>query len=300
MYTVDFYKSKMDAAPSSSTPMAQPTIEAMLKEAAPSYKRVHVPPFSIAIDGQNVSPIYWHERVIPAGARVSITVEPKFSIVLGIISIVSAVYAYTQIPDIPDTGESTPDGSSVYKASAQLNQAKVFGIRPEIFGHMPRFPDLMAAGHKDYIDNEEWAYYPFYVGEGRFAIDDALLAFTSVKNYPGDVFLEFAGPGELLDNPAAQNMYTAPEVGQTTSGSQEIKYDALNLSDESWTYSFEGKTITSKFDGQLATFPFLVGQEFRLPSDNFIYRVESLAGSTNETATLSRRFNITRDFGGLF
>lgn len=310
MYTVSYYKSKLAKRPASTYTFDYvhgETIERMLiekskKDGVSKYERLNVPLYSIVANDELVPPALWESFKIRDGMRLHIIVEPKgANIVLAIIAVISAAYAYTQIPDLPDDNGSVPEGKSVYKASGQTNAAKPNGIVPQYFGRMPIYPDRITAGYRQYEGDDEWYYVLLCVGLGKYEIEQVKLAYTDASNYAGDMFFNFYEPGESVsDNPAARNIYTAPEVGRTSSGAIELKFDSLDLSSENWTYDFSGKTITSKFGGLPTNFPFAVDEEFKIPGDGNVYRVDAISGDSNETATVSRGYYVNfRNIGGL-
>lgn len=299
MYTVSLYKSKLAKRPDNLYTfdhVHDETIEQMLikqstKDGESHYERLNVPLYSIAANDEIVSPALWDSFVIRDGMRLHIVVEPKVNFIPAIIALVAAAYAYTQIPDIPDDKGSIPEGKSIYKASGQTNAAKPNGIVPQYFGRMPIYPDKITAGYRQYEGDDEWYYVLLCVGLGKYEIEQVKLAYTDATNYAGDMLFNFYEPGEsVVDNPAHRNIYTAPEVGRTSSGAIELKYDSKDLSSDKWSYDFEGKTITAKNDGIPAGFPFSVGEEFKIPGDSNVYRVEEISGDADETATVSRGF----------
>jgi sulfur carrier protein ThiS len=298
---VQIFKAKTAVSPDATYSLFASTIEQLLIENVPNYERRPVPLYSIAVNGILIPPAQWENHVLKNGDIVDIRVEPKFGaeVIFAVIALASAVYAYTQIPDLPDTQKSTPEGRTIYKASAQANAAKVFGIVPEIFGRMPRYPDKITPGYRQYEDNDEVYSVHLCIGIGEYDLEQVRIGFTDANAYAGDIFYGIIGPGEeALNNPATRHIYTAPEVGRTSSGAMEIKYDQTALDDTDWTYDFEGFTITSKFGGVPATFPFGVGDEFTIPGDRYTYRVESLGGTNNSVATVSRGTYPNWGFGG--
>lgn len=301
MCTVNIYKSKTAIRPDASYQLYAATIEALLIENVPSYERRPIALYSIEVNGMLVPSNLWDKWQLNDDDRLDIWIEPTtpVEIILAVIAVISAVYAYTQIPDLPDTQKTTPEGRTIYKAGSQSNAAKVFGIKPEIFGRMPRYPDKITPGYRQYEENHEFYYVHLCIGVGRFALERLRIGFTDATAYAGDIFYELVEPGQDTSlNPASRHIYTAPEVGRTSSGAMEIKYDQTSLDDDDWTYDFSGFTVTSKFAGAEATFPFSVGDEFRIPGDRYTYRVKSLGGTNNSVATVVRGTYISYNFGG--
>lgn len=305
MYTVSVWPDKLREGDPEQLTGAAPTLEAWLLANVDDYAPRTVPLYSIGVNGALVSPLAWSEYPLVEGDHVDVTIEPKGLLegIFFVLALVSAAYAYQVAKSIPDNYQTTDQrGESIYSANVRGNRARPGGIIPEQSGTLPVYGDLINAPYRQYEDNDEWVYFGLSLGVGEFDVHSINIGETSISEYAGDVIAQLFGPGESLSgNLAHLHVYTAPEVGETSTGSLEIRYDRLGLSDGDWRYTTSGYTITSTLQGASASFPFSVGERFVLGNgDGYIYEVDALDGGVNQVATVSRGKYPTVGFSGSF
>ena len=126
------------------------------------------------------------------------------------ISVVTAVYAYQNMPD-NKVGDSA-QASSVYNYNGQGNSVRKGNPVPVQYGRMPYYPDLVCPQWHEYVDNEQVVYQTFSRGVGKFFNHGYYIGETPLSNYAGDIEVNAYNPGESV-NSHHQLVWTSPEVG---------------------------------------------------------------------------------------
>ncbi|TPB41792.1 host specificity factor TipJ family phage tail protein [Vibrio parahaemolyticus] len=126
------------------------------------------------------------------------------------VSVASAVYMYTQMPDAPGT-QDTQQASSVYNYNGQGNKPKLGNPVPIQYGRMPRYPDIIAPNWWEYIDNEQYYYQVFSQGVGKFQFHEHYIGETPLTQFD-DIEVRHYLPGQTV-NHFPHIVWTSKEVG---------------------------------------------------------------------------------------
>lgn len=111
-------------------------------------------------------------RPLYSGDRLTIVQEVKdpFTIFAAVISIVSAVYAYSAVPKVKgDAGQ----GATNSDFAAQKNTARLYQARSDIYGKIDVFPDLITANAAKIIRAGRAQVTQFMeIGYGDYAVEE--------------------------------------------------------------------------------------------------------------------------------
>lgn len=143
------------------------------------------------------------------GDKVGIFFETKadpVSIFIAVVSLLSAVYAYLSIPNMPATPtNSTGDISENNKLYGQQNAAKLYGAIPDIYGTQVSYPDLIAPeatkiyqASKDTVStaNSSTIIQYMCIGTGFYDIvDEPKLGGTPLSQIPGSSYTIYEPTG---------------------------------------------------------------------------------------------------------
>lgn len=268
-----------------------------IKANCPDYKETIRPPYHARLNG-NVWPHKNHGQKLGQHDIIELTIEPKdpATIVLVVIAVLSAAYAYYVASNLPDYQNSSEPGKSIYAPSANANSIVPSGLIREVAGQMTIYPDLICPPHRRYENNDEYLYLMLSVGAGYFSLSDQniYIAETPIINYEGDISADIYEPGATVSSSeASENWYQSNEVADlklTTASTP--KYGV-------WTVDILADEITSYLDGFATEFPFIVGEIFQLetPASSGYFRVLSLSGSSDETATVEEMVRAGGDTG---
>lgn len=271
-----------------------------LRAAAPNYRPLCRPPYSATLNGKPW-PYRDHGDVLRDEDRVDITIEPGDpATVFAVIAVIASGYAYIKSTSIPQNYQtSTPSGRSIYAANGKANSTRVNGVIREVTGDVPIYPDLICPVRRKYRNNVEYLYVNLCVGVGYFDgdINNLYIDQTPVSNYAGDVSAQLTEPGnDVSGHEAHENWYTTNEVLDLALSTES---DGLYDMGGDWSYDASGQTMTFYKDGIPTTVPFGIDTVFRLQADHNsgYYRVDSISGTSNETAVVVYQ-DVTINFEG--
>lgn len=169
-------------------------------------------PTICCINGEPALQADWKNRRL--GPVDVVTISPAVgAVALAIVAVIAAVAALAislTVPD-PKIPGNVPEGESVYSLRGQYNQYRLGQPIEVNFGTVRRWPAYAASVYNKYINNEQYYYALFCVGQGRHDAIDALLEDTQIANFEEAEF-DFIAPGEDL-NVFENNVVTSAEIG---------------------------------------------------------------------------------------
>lgn len=185
---------------------------------APDYQERTRQPISIWVNGQQVQVDDWPSRQLADADVVEVYAEPGGpAVVWAIVAVVvSAVVAYTMMPDVPKVGDQR-QGSSISDANVQGNRPRLGGVEPEIAGRHRYFPDHISTPRRYYLDNKQYLDLMVSVCRGHCDLppERIFIANSSLVRWAGDVSYQIFAPGAAVTtHPAHRNWYVCPEVEQ--------------------------------------------------------------------------------------
>jgi hypothetical protein len=268
-----------------------------MSEHVPAYEQRVCPPYSALLNG-NPWPYIEHGKPLSENDSILLTIEPgEPTTIFTVIALVAAGYSYYVASNIPNNyQESTPAGQSIYAPNGKANRVKPNAVIREVAGSVPIYPDLICPLRRKYDNNIEYLYLNLCVAVGEYEgdVSNLYIAETPISNYAGDVSAQFSPPGtDISGHDAFENWFTTSEVS-------DLKLITVADSEAgAWTIDASGDQMTSYDNGALVTFPFAIGDRFTITigSNAGTYRVDSLSGTSNETATLVRQV-VTRYWDG--
>tara|TARA_Y100000780_G_scaffold232566_1_gene266562 strand:- start:595 stop:3084 length:2490 start_codon:yes stop_codon:yes gene_type:complete len=268
-----------------------------LRESVPGYQALCRPPYSATLNG-HPWPYARHGERLTDEDVVEVTIEPgDAATAFAIIAVVAAGYAYVKASNIPQNYQtSTPAGESIYSPNGKANRVRPNGIIREVAGSVPIYPDLICPVRRKYDSNLEYLYLNLCVGAGEFDLttSDLYIAETPMLNYAGDISVQITPPGgDVSTHDAHENWFTTEEIS-------DLKLVTSTDSEAgTWSIDASGDQMTSYEAGSLVAFPFAVGAYFEITNSTNAgtYRVDSISGASNETATVVKQV-VTRYWDG--
>lgn len=202
-----------------------------LRKTYPGFKEFTHPTICL-FNGQPLLRRYWKDRVIQAEDTVNFVVMPR-----GIDPITLAIYVFVAVliasvvlyltmpkPKALSAGDLEPD--PVYTLQGQRNQNRLTNPIEVPYGSCRLFPSYAARAYNKFINNEQYQYQLFCVGQGHYDISEILIEDTPIGNFQ-DVTYAIYQPGEqvlLFPN----NVITSVEVsGIEMFGPNEAEYDGV-------------------------------------------------------------------------
>lgn len=227
--TVNVYPSTMPGEPIERHHISGMSLYDWLAENAPGCLegKGEARPISASINGHVIPPREWPDVMLNHGVDVDIRVQPQgveTALIAAVVAgAVAAAAAFLLKPSIPSVNSSeSAKGSRLLEVSGTGNQPKLGDVIPDQAGRCKKFPDLLTAPVRRFVDNKTQALYLFFsLGVGEYERDDNDLAIGETPvNTLDAVSYQFFEPGDdVSGHEAAQNWYNAPEVGATSGGS---------------------------------------------------------------------------------
>lgn len=218
------------------------TIHDFVVKKAPGYENTPEHRVNAYVNGVLVDCEEWRNYRISPADNVEFVLEPNGADPFTIAAIVAAVVAVGAAvllrPSIPSIGgRNSSQGSSIYEVNAQGNRPKLGDVIPEQAGRHKKYPDVLTAPVRRYIDKRTQELCLFLsLGKGSFErnVNDLKVGSTPITTLPG-VSYQFFEPGEYVrNNHATENWYNAPEVGAST-GASGLRLRGISAQDSGYS-----------------------------------------------------------------
>lgn len=136
---------------------------------------------------------------------------PAFLVVAIVIAVALAVATLLIPVDTPKTPGQTPASDPVFTTKGQQNAIRLGEPIECHYGRNRIYPSYAARPYFQYINNDQFQYSLFCIGQGEYTIHEIQIGDTDIDSYQ-EVEYEVVPPGvDLALFPA--NVYSAPEAG---------------------------------------------------------------------------------------
>ena len=153
---------------------------------------------------------------------VAVTGNPIVYIIIAVV--VSIAVSLLMVVTPPKMG-SIPEPDPVFTLRGQTNKIKLGDPIEDHYGRVRIFPSYAAISYNKYIDNEQYLYSLFCLGQGEFEIENVFVEDTNIDNFDDTEYVVY-GPGETVDL-FRDNVETSNEVaGIELFGPNEPEYDS--------------------------------------------------------------------------
>jgi hypothetical protein len=207
----------------------------------------------LIVDGQAWGRADW-DKPLPAGAVIVFTDIQQgtvFGIVIAVLAIASAGYAYYMASQMPDTAVDIGTPSSIYSFSTGANRLRIGKPFAEPFGRLQIYPDLAQQSYVQNIDNDQYLYFLGIVGVGEYDVEGVYIENTLLTDY-ADSSYNIIGPGgsfSLIPNV----VWTCNEVSNQELDTDWVTYVVSASGTESYyleyDITFSGGLVEYKDDG---------------------------------------------------
>ncbi|WP_457978046.1 hypothetical protein L0Y47_21365 [Ectopseudomonas composti] len=234
-HAINLYPSEEGAAVERHDLREPCTIADWLQCAVEAYEALDVPPISVDVDGETVTPGDWASRRIGPESDVRIYPVP-FGIEAGVIAAwtalavaaVALVYALTLNTDTPNSSSVTGDQLELNPAKA--NSVKLYQVIREVLGTDRIYPDYVVQPVSRFVSGRDVRTSLFLsVGMGRFDIPPSRIRIgeTPISAFGDEVSYTIYAPGEDVGaDPRSENWYAAPEVGGSKAATAGLDLDS--------------------------------------------------------------------------
>ena len=153
---------------------------------------------------------------------VAVTGNPVVYIIIAVV--VSIAVSLLMVVTPPKMG-SIPEPDPVFTLRGQTNKVKLGDPIEDHYGRVRIFPSYAAISYNKYINNEQYLYSLFCLGQGEFEIENVFVEDTNINNFDDTEYVVYE-PGETVDL-FRDNVETSNEVaGIEMFGPNEPEYDS--------------------------------------------------------------------------
>lgn len=181
------------------------------------------------------------------GDTVTICVRPQAEslIVSLVVSVVAAaasfILARRAMGNISDrSGKSS--GNTEF--TGQTNTARLYSQRPDIYGKVRAYPDLIGEALLEYVNNKKVLTHYFNIGLGYYDLTQFRFSDSALATFQGSTYTVYQ-PGEV--NPIVREQFSFPEIdssGTELKGLNEVKEDPL-------APNYNATPVSTTLDGSL-------------------------------------------------
>lgn len=178
-------------------------------------------PVVCALNGSPLLRKDWGHRIQDSDA-VSFVAVPQGQFALLLVLVVAAIGVALFLP-VPDVGAGAPESDPVYSTRGKFNTIRLGEPIEVCYGRNRIYPSLASRPFYRYIDNDQYQYALFCLGQGEYDIEAVQIGDTPVEDFD-EIEYEVVPPGGTTTL-FATNVYTVSEVGgQTLFGPNEDDY----------------------------------------------------------------------------
>lgn len=166
------------------------TIDQIFKTKSEHYKPGPVQPIAVIANRQDIPPDQWADYIISPGENLLVVARPYgiewtaaliFEVVLAVVAVGSAVYAATL--DYPEGLSDDAERSRTYNLDAQGNVARLGAPIPARYGRFRIYPDFASEPFREFIDDDQYLYQLFAIGQGSYSYSDLKIGDTPIENF---------------------------------------------------------------------------------------------------------------------
>jgi hypothetical protein len=182
---------------------ARITIREYLKERhGPDFQDFTIPTICI-INGEGILRKEWDARILESNDTVHFITLPGFPVwviwAIVALEVVATVVLAIQhkLPSQNRNASQIPQANPIYSLSGQSNQVSLGNPIQVQYGYARHFPSYAAASYTQYINNEQFLYQLFCLGQGLFDISAIQIDDTPIGDFQ-EITYEVVAPGSLV------------------------------------------------------------------------------------------------------
>ncbi|MNG78208.1 hypothetical protein D3C79_367730 [compost metagenome] len=161
--------------------------------------------------------------------------------VAAVAAAASYVLAARSLGNLGDTsGKQSPNS----QFTGQTNAARLYSQRPDIYGKVRAYPDLVGEALLEYVNNKKVLTHYFNIGLGYYDLTQFRFSDSALATFQESTYTVYQ-PGEV--NPIVREQFSFPEIdssGTELKGVNEVEPDPL-------APSYDSPTVSTTLDGSL-------------------------------------------------
>lgn len=196
------------------------------------------------------------------GDLLTICVRPQgfdpITIAIGVAIAASAVSFVLSRRAMGNIGDRSGKSSGNTEFTGQTNTARLYSQRPDIYGKVRAYPDLIGEALLEYVNNKKVLTHYFNIGLGYYDLTQFRFSDSALATFQESTYTVYQ-PGEV--NPIAREQFSFPEIdssGTELKGLNEVEENPTAPSYEATPTSATaapGVTVTFVFSNPTPLIP---------------------------------------------
>lgn len=181
------------------------------------------------------------------GDTVTICVRPQAEslIVSLVVSVVAAAASFILARRaMGNLGDKAGKDSGNTQFTGQTNTARLYSQRPDIYGKVRAYPDLIGEALLEYVNNKKVLTHYFNIGLGYYDLTQFRFSDSALATFQESTYTVYQ-PGEV--NPVVREQFSFPEIdssGTELKGLNEVEEDPL-------AQNYNATPVSTTLDGSL-------------------------------------------------
>lgn len=182
------------------------------------------------------------------GDTVTICVRPQgfdpITIAIGVAIAASAVSFVLARRAMGNIGDRSGKSSGNTEFTGQTNTARLYSQRPDIYGKVRAYPDLIGEALLEYVNNKKVLTHYFNIGLGYYDLTQFRFSDSALATFQESTYTVYQ-PGEV--NPIVREQFSFPEIdssGTELKGLNEVEEDPL-------APNYSATPVSTTLDGSL-------------------------------------------------
>lgn len=182
------------------------------------------------------------------GDVLTICVRPQgfdpITIAIGVAIAASAVSFVLSRRAMGNIGDRSGKSSGNTEFTGQTNTARLYSQRPDIYGKVRAYPDLIGEALLEYVNNKKVLTHYFNIGLGYYDLTQFRFSDSALATFQGSTYTVYQ-PGEA--NPIVREQFSFPEID--SSGTELKGVNEVEPAPSAPTY--DSATVSTTLSGSL-------------------------------------------------
>lgn len=181
------------------------------------------------------------------GDTLTICVRPQAEslIVSLVVAVVASAASYIlSRRALGNLGDKAGKDSGNTQFTGQTNAARLYSQRPDIYGKVRAYPDLIGEALLEYVNNKKVLTHYFNIGLGYYDLTRFRFSDSNLATFQESIYTVYQ-PGEV--NPIVREQFSFPEIdssGTELKGLNEVEDDPL-------APNYDATPVSATLDGSL-------------------------------------------------
>lgn len=214
-----------------------------------AFRGLDVQPITVYLNGVEVAPEEWDKTEVAKTDSVEIRPNPRGGVFKLVGKVFNLLFGWLLPKGASNRNYDPGQGRSLQSSEAKANTAKLNQPVPEQFGYFKRYPDYLVPPRRRFQSpRQQRLDMLLCLGPGQYHEPKVFIGNTPIDSLPGAEYQIHAPGASLAGVVAAENWYSAPEVGGTSAGTAGLDLSSpadSSVNPTATSYTFDGTTVVA-------------------------------------------------------